>query len=362
MGVLFTKREVAELLDKSPRWVDNNASAFGTETAEQASGNGRRPRLYDLESLPSDAQRDWQSKKSPQRAETGNTKQLAAALTTPTGPNLSAEDRIIAERKFAIIEPLVAPERFPEVWAECGQQVGAVMRALVLKHGVKRSTVYHWLKAFENGGLPALVNKDRADKGKPRSFNNSALEFILAAAMPLRGSYGMLSVREIFRAYGEERIWREAHVGKRLSETESGKYARYLDADDKLSEDARLPEASYPTFNRWYARIPTSVKVMARKGTEAFANTQEILSFRNLTELSPLDYVVMDHRQLDIFCLDQQPKGWKLVRPWLTAAIDMRTRKWLGWVIVEGTQQRLDSLCAEKGLSNARLAHRPLLG
>jgi hypothetical protein len=43
----------------------------------------------------------------------------------------------------------------------------------------------------------------------------------------------------------------------------------------------------------------------------------------------------MDHRVLDIFCLAPDRRGWRLVRPWLTAAIDMRTRKWLAWVIVE---------------------------
>ena len=50
----------------------------------------------------------------------------------------------------------------------------------------------------------------------------------------------------------------------------------------------------------------------------------------------PMDYVVMDHRRLDIFCLiPKRQGGWTLARPWLTAAIDMRTRKWLAWAIVE---------------------------
>ena len=43
----------------------------------------------------------------------------------------------------------------------------------------------------------------------------------------------------------------------------------------------------------------------------------------------------MDHRVLDIFCLIPERRGWKLARPWLTAAIDNRTRKWLGWCFVE---------------------------
>jgi hypothetical protein len=77
------------------------------------------------------------------------------------------------------------------------------------------------------------------------------------------------------------------------------------------------------------------VKSWAREGEEDFHNTQEILSFRDLAAIKPLDYVVMDHRLLDVFTLVRTHTGWKLIRPWLTAAIDMRTRKWLAWVIVE---------------------------
>jgi hypothetical protein len=78
---------------------------------------------------------------------------------------------------------------------------------------------------------------------------------------------------------------------------------------------------------------------MGRQGDEAYRNG-ELISFRDLAAPWPLDYVVMDHRVLDIFCLIPKReggkcRGWSLARPWLTAAIDMRTRKWLSWVIVE---------------------------
>lgn len=256
---------------------------------------------------------------------------LAEVLITPTGPNLSAEDQAIAERRFAIIEPLIRPEKFGFSGTK-----GAIVEAISKKHGVPRSTIYSWCKSFKDGeGLPALVNKDRVDKGKPRSLNMAALEFILAAAAPRKGVTGIWSVKEIFRAYVEESAWRARHLGKRLAEPRAQEYLRYLDEYGKLSPGAMLPQASYATFVRWFDRIPEMYKVMARSGNEAFANTQEILSFRNLTELLPLDYVVMDHRLLDLFCLLPQRDGWKLIRPWLTAAIDMRTRKWLAWAIVE---------------------------
>ena len=74
---------------------------------------------------------------------------------------------------------------------------------------------------------------------------------------------------------------------------------------------------------------------MARRGEEAFSNTQELISFRDLAALSPLDYAVMDHRRLDVFCMVHGRDGWKLIRPWLTASLDMRTRRWLAWTLVE---------------------------
>lgn len=144
-----------------------------------------------------------------------------------------------------------------------------------------------------------------------------------------------MTVRDIYRAYLDEREWRAKHAGQIMCDGERGKYARYLTEDGRLSPSAQLPEASYSSFRNWFDRIPEIAKVMAREGDEAFHNTQEILSFRDLCAVKPLDYVVMDHRRLDFFCLVSEKGGWKLMRPWLTAAIDMRTRKWLAWVIVE---------------------------
>jgi transposase InsO family protein len=215
---------------------------------------------------------------------------------------------------------------------------------LAARHGTKRRTLYDWLKRWERDGIAGLVNRNRKDKGQPRVLNTAALDFILAAALPRKGSYGALSVREVYRAYVEESAWRASHATKLLREFEEKKYFRYLDSSGRLSPVAQLPDASYETFRTWFNRIPEVVRVMGRDGEEAFHNSQEVLSFRNLTDVRPLDYVVMDHRRLDIFCLLRERGGWKLGRPWLTAALDMRTRKWLSWVIVENPSS--DSIAA----------------
>jgi len=84
--------------------------------------------------------------------------------------------------------------------------------------------------------------------------------------------------------------------------------------------------------------------MFAREGEDVYHDTQEILSHRDLAALKPLDFVVMDHRMLDIFAMVRWKRTWRLVRPWVTAALDMRTRKWLGWVIVE--QPSSDSIAS----------------
>lgn len=260
--------------------------------------------------------------------------QMALALRTPEGVNLSEEDRAQALRRYKIIEPLVQPDEWRALWAQVRGRKLALIGWLASEHKVPERTLYHWLKRYEQAGLQGLVNRDRSDKGRPRALSGAALDLLLAYSMPRKGAYGELSVREIWRAYNEERAWRAAHAGRRLGDFEVRKYGRWVDEDLKLKPEAQLPEASYDTFLYWFGRIPDVLRVMGREGVEAFANTQEIISYRDFSSIQPMDYVVMDHRLLDLFCLAPERGGVRLMRPWLTAAIDMRTRKWLAWAIV----------------------------
>ena len=328
MAAALPAPEVAELLEVSERSVRRAAQAG--ELARPSRGR------YSLASLPADAAMEWAGRERLKVVQLPATPgQMALDLSVPIGPNLSDGDRAEATRRFEIIEPLITPAKFGGLWHECDGYRTAVVELLARQHRVAERTLYHWLQAWKASGVQGLVTKDRSDKGRPRALNGAALDFLLAAALPVKGGYGSLTVGEIFRAYGEERAWRAAHAGMPLGEFEVRKYARYLDERNRLSAAALLPAASYETMRTWFQRIPEVVRVMAREGVEAFSNTQEIISFRDLGSVQPLDYVVMDHRRLDLFCLIPVRGGWTLARPWLTAAIDMRTRKWLAWAIVE---------------------------
>ena len=330
---LLSKTEVAEVMGVSERTVSRKVKA----TPAGKSRNGRAVPGYDVAALPADAQAEWATRNKVIELPIGGASpgQMALALTTPVGPNLSEADQAEARKRFEAIEPLIARERYPLLWTQYRTK-GAVVEYLCKAQKTRPRTLYNWLEAWKRNGLPGLVSRDRNDKGKPRSLNAAALDWLVASALPRKGVYGVLSVAEIYRAYNEERGWRAAHTGRAMGEFERDKYARYLDEDYQLRPEAQLPEVSYETLRTWFENLPELVKVMAREGGEAFRNSQEVLSFRDIGATMPLDWVVMDHRVLDIFCLAPvRGGGWKLLRPWLTAAIDMRTRKWLGWAIVE---------------------------
>ena len=332
---LLTKQEVAELAGRSERTIERTLEPAMPGAIGR---NGKPEPLYDLAALPVEVQAKWaatEQRRVVEIAPAEESNQLALALTIPVGPNLSAADRVEATRRFGVIEALVDRDKYGMLWAQY-PRTADMLTYLAQAHQVKDRTIYRWLQAWKKGGLPALVRKDRSDKGLPRLMTPAARDLLIALAMPQRGAYGALRVAEMWRVYGEERSWRASHTGRKMGDFERDKYGKYVGTDGILTAAAQLPEISYETFRVWFNRIPEMVREMARNGFETYKNRQEILSHRDIASVQPMDYVVMDHRRLDVFCLVKDRKGgWMCARPWLTAAIDMRTRKWLAWSIVE---------------------------
>jgi len=259
------------------------------------------------------------------------------AASGEDGPaqNLSAEDKAEAEKRFEIIEALIFPDRFPEIWKECSGRKLAVVHALAAQHGRPARTIRHWAMQYRRHGVLGLVNRDRSDKGLRRKSNKALDEFLKGQVIPRPGVFGALTVNEIYRAYVEERNWRSEHIGQVLRGKDAERYAPYLDGDGRLSERWSLPKVTCKTLRAYINMIPEPVRTLARGGQEKYQNTQEIISHRALSELDPLEYLVGDHRLLDVFCRVPVRGGWRLARPWATCFIDMRTRRWLGFGLFE---------------------------
>jgi transposase InsO family protein len=75
--------------------------------------------------------------------------------------------------------------------------------------------------------------------------------------------------------------------------------------------------------------IPDVRKILYREGPTAFHNKCEPYIERDYTLYKPMEWVCGDHHNFD-FVINY---NGKICRPWLTAWIDMRSRKILGWWI-----------------------------
>jgi hypothetical protein len=65
---------------------------------------------------------------------------------------------------------------------------------------------------------------------------------------------------------------------------------------------------------------------MARKGQDGYLDS-ELLSFRDIAEVAR--WTTWYRRAFDFAMIPERGGGQKLVRPWIAAALDMPTRKWI---------------------------------
>lgn len=337
--IWLSKWQTAELIGCSLRSVERKAIAYGARRSDERSRNGSTYLEFPLDGLPEAAQRRyWTENRVVQIPSEELPKpsigQMVLDLTTTLGPRIGSEaEQDEAKKRWAIIEKIVACKR--------GKRE-PVVRLMARVSGKSPRTIRNWVDRFEGryypgvSGLEALIDQPRADKGKGRVVNNAAKDLIVRLMVPGRED-GILTIRQAYEAYKEHREQRAKLAGKVLDDETAARLKNYVCDDGRLKPDAQLPEVSYETFRSYVRQIPEPLLVMARGGEEEFDKTQAPLSYRNYESIPPLDYVVMDHRQLDLFCIlpdSQRKNGYKLGRPWLTAAMDMRTRKWLGWALV----------------------------
>ncbi len=343
-------KEVMALEKKSRAWAFSNAERLGVHYTDERNKNGKSVPYFDVRCLSAEAQKRWAKDQKVVSITTASEEvacspgQASLDLVSPIGVNLSPEDQAEAERRYRVIEPLVAPDRHRGLWARFSSKV-ALIDFLASQHGASRRTLYNWVNRWtgkadpQRKGMPALVDPARRDKGKPRKLNAAGLDLMVKLLSPHwdgKRGYGELNVSRAWGEYHEHREQRRALVGQVLENGDAQALRNYLDDDGRLVDDAQLPACSYETFRRWAVEMPEPTKVLARLGTEAFKNSQLPYSYRDHKKLQPLDFVVMDHRELDLFCLiRKRGGGYRVGRPWVTAAIDMCSRKWLGWVIVE---------------------------
>jgi hypothetical protein len=178
--------------------------------------------------------------------EPGGALALSFTQSAPSGSDQGQEKAASIFR--TLIEPIISPERHGDFHRDYPKRTDRV-RHIARLHNTSVRRLYRLLHRYQlpceqGGGINALAPKIRSDAGRSRRLNAASQEFILAAILPGRG-YGEYSAREAFRAYEEERLWRERHVSKLLSERdrEASRLGSKLVAGVSRRPRTRVPTA-----------------------------------------------------------------------------------------------------------------------
>lgn len=160
---------------------------------------------------------------------------------------------------------------------------------------VSLKSLYRWVKEYEEKGEEAFVSRRGGEKGV-RSFDEEALKYGIGLYLDKR-KFSIKDCYEMMCERAKEKGWR---VG------------------------------SYKSFARILKEIPEKVKVLAREGEKVYRAEYLPKVRRRTDDLEVNEIWVMDHTPLNIMVYE---KG-KVIRPWITVAMDLRTRMIAGFAVV----------------------------
>lgn len=260
------------------------AGEVAVRPGQQSGLNGKPLSEIRLASLPQEAQiRYWAAQ------------QVAVAPTEPAPLNLAevpetarAETMRRVELVHRALGRLDGAERNPQ---------GLAM--LAIEANVSLPTLYRWIKNYREQGVAGLVPKYGQTKGKflalPDAIQLIAQQEYLKPERP--------SVTDVHRT-----VW-------------------------AICDEARIPQPSVATLNRFLRTIPRPLVIAQRLGPKAYRAQAEPKIRRDYADLAVGEMWVGDHREMDVFvkgAVDATGKR-KVFRPWLTAWLDLRSRACVGW-------------------------------
>ena len=225
------------------------------------------------------------------------------ALTNP-------EAECQAETRLQVITPLLDYKadalRFSSLRLQDGTPVTSFTR--LVKHvsetsGLSEGTLFNWLNAFREGGLPALADRQRRDKNTSRFFAAYPKAAWLAAYLFLEER---MSVR----------VAHEAIV-------------RDLQLLEIPPEDA----PSYETVRAWLKQMPAALTVYARQGRKVYRERMAAYLRRGYTDVWANQVWVGDHMIHDVECANDlfEDVEWGApIRVRLSAMLDYRSRMLVG--------------------------------
>jgi transposase InsO family protein len=290
--------------------------------SKSARRNGRVQREYALSSLPVEAQLKFLKQpllSGPDctalalRSNLNQSKLFASLpeVPEPERLNFSARQNAQALKRLEAIASLVEFSRrsrrsrptFRTIRGVAVRSMNSLVGYLADQHHVSARTLWNWYAQYRKLGYAGLVDRVRSDKGKSR----------------------FLKAHPAVRAYLENK-----YLGERLS-IRLVYQALLRDLRNLEPECTRPP--SYSAVRSYLQQLPKPLLILSREGERQFQERCEPYLLTDFDSLVPNQIWVSDHGQHDVWVRNDLFSGVSTnaaVRPWLTAMIDMRSRKIVG--------------------------------
>jgi len=282
--IWLTTEQTAELMQVKPRMIRRKCQCRELEWEQRKPPKGGRPTYFvNLASLPTDAQKKF-------------TSELSKAVLSEKLPDMPDWKRNIAFERFEVLKAWATYAKDMKCSeAACVQDF--INEKLDGKHS--KGTLYRWKKCYKEGGIAGLAP----------DWNNGRERFEPTVISPEAKKW-------------VEDLWLHQNL------------LTMKIAYKKLREKAAVEGwviPAYTTIRRLLNAIPEPVKLLRREGQKAYRDKALPSILRDPSDLMPLQIVESDHHQIDIAVI--WPDG-RVGFAWLTAWMDVRTRKILSWCIV----------------------------
>lgn len=292
---LLTVAEAADLLGIGERGVRKNALAgkYGTVEYIEGSryGRGGREIRIPLSGLPIAAQSTYMKQhkliEEPERI---------VASAYETAPQWA---RDIANRRYKIMKEYESYIAQPGKKTELTETFVIVWNDANPKEAVSKSTLYNWQRSHKKNGLAGLLPNYGGRKDQ-RNIDEAAWEFFC-------GEYLQLTRPTIGFCY-------------RLTELKAKENNWNIPS---LKTVARMVKSD----------IPEELKARLRYGEKYYYDNYQTYTLRDPESVSAGEVFVGDHHVFDLFIYVFQNGKYKWVRPWVTAWMDMRSRKLVSWTV-----------------------------
>ncbi|HKW74855.1 MAG TPA: hypothetical protein VJN64_04960 [Terriglobales bacterium] len=340
----ITLDQVKELTGWDERTIrrKQKAGALKSRATGELARNGRPIREYDANSLPAEAR----EKRLHQALATSSARGPASksdSKTVLTLSSLSPEAQKQAKERLEIIQPMIefANTGQEPLWSGPSEQaatLSGIVKHIATAFNIGERTIWNWWNAYKTGGPGALADKARSDRNISRFFDQ----------------------RKEAAAFATNKF-----LNERLSITMT--HEALVREWERLRMDDSDEPPAYKTTRLFLNGLPPIITAVARDGERAYKEDFAPYLLRDISKVHVNQYWISDHMEHDVFVrnIDLKTGGPvfgelalnAVFRPWLTAIVDMRSRRVVGQVWCVNPSSNTISSALRFGMRHYGLPH-----